>query len=91
MTANDRTRPPRICWRGQIASVADILEEPAGREFPAQPHRFCLAIDVAADRREGETLIAEIMIEGDLLIIFATIGAAENEIAIVRPALRYLG
>ena len=73
------------------SSVADILEKPVGREFAAQTHGFSLAVEVAADRREGEALVAEIMIEGDLSIVFAALGAAIIKIAVVRPALRYLG
>src|SRR5271165_5833855 len=86
-----RRRSPT--WSASL--IPDVLQEPLGRKLPPDAGGFRFAIDEAADGRELQALVAEVVVESDLRIVRPPRHLAGDEIAVVRviaaePALRGL-
>ncbi len=69
--APPRGAPAPCRWRARAwggSSVADVLEEPFGRDLAPEAELLCLGVDQGADGGELQALVADIAIKGDLVV-----------------------
>src|SRR6266436_5709131 len=68
---------------GLFPLVSNVLQEPLGGNFPPETSRFGFSVHQAADRGELQALVAEVVVERDLLFACSSRHFAGDEVAIV--------